>query len=72
MSKDARAGIAVLATVGTILLMGQAAPVPEVVEAHPFVLIDSSGQVRGELSRGAAGDVPGLRLYESGSRKSLI
>jgi hypothetical protein len=42
-------GIAILAALSALVLMGQAAPVPRVVEAQKFVLKDANGSVRGWL-----------------------
>jgi hypothetical protein len=42
-----RGGAAILAALSTLVLMGQAAPSPRVVEAQRFVLKDANGNVRG-------------------------
>ena len=41
------AGVTILATLSAVVLMGQAAPTPRVVEAQRFILKDSDGTVRG-------------------------
>jgi hypothetical protein len=58
-----RAGIGALAIFGAALLMGQGAPAPRTVEAQKFVLRDSSGRVRADLSM-LPGN-PTLRLFDA-------
>lgn len=44
-----RVGVTVLAMVGVLAVMGQAAPKSRVVEAEKFVLRDASGRIRAKL-----------------------
>ena len=39
-------------------------PAPEVIQAQRFELVDAEGKVWGEMSMGARGRSPGLRLYD--------
>lgn len=58
-----RAGVAVLAAVGAVLLMGQAAPVPQTIRARQFVLEDAHGKTVAELA--SFHSRAGLRLFDS-------
>src|SRR5258707_1946051 len=63
--------IAIMALVSFVILLGQAAPTPRVLEAQRFVLKDSEGNVRGwmgtigkgsELTLGNVNAQPMIRL----------
>jgi hypothetical protein len=73
-------GIAILAALSAFVLMGQAAPVPRVVEAQKFVLKDANGSVRGwlgiighgsELTLGNADQQPRMTLMVSVDASNL-
>jgi hypothetical protein len=73
-------GVAVLAAVSAVVLMGQAAPVPQVIEAQKFVVKDAGGNVRGwlgvyatgsELTLGNAKKEPRMRLLVSEDASDL-
>jgi|SRR5580692_1626529 hypothetical protein len=73
-------GIAILALFSAVLLMGQAAPPPRVLEAQRFVLKDGDGNVRGwmgtigkgsELTLGNANAQPMIRLIVSTDSSDL-
>jgi hypothetical protein len=75
-----RGGIAVLALLSAVILMGQAAPSPRVVEAQRFVLKDREGNVRGwmgtigkgsELSLGNVNAQPMMRRIASTDSSDL-
>jgi hypothetical protein len=48
--------------------MGQVARKPAVLESEKFILRDSSGNMRAELSMSAGGSGPALYLYHKGER----
>jgi hypothetical protein len=58
-----RAGIAMLAAVGAVMLMGVARPIPQVLTAEQFNLVDADGQKLAQLGMGNKG--PELALYNS-------
>lgn len=75
-----RAGVTVLAALSAVVLMGQAAPSPRVVEAQRFVLKDADGKVRGwlgvigkgsELTLGNANAQPMMGLMVSTDSSDL-
>jgi len=45
-----RMGLLALTAVGAVLVVGQAAPKTRTIEAEKFVLVDSAGKIRAELS----------------------
>ena len=72
--------IAILGIFSTVVLMGQAAPSPRVLEAQKFVLKDSDGNVRGwmgtigkgsELTLGNVNAQPMIRLIVSTDSSDL-
>jgi hypothetical protein len=75
-----RGSIAIVVLLSTVILMGQAAPSPRVVEAQRFILKDSDGNVRGwmgtigkgsELSLGNVNAQPMMRLIVSTDASDL-
>lgn len=75
-----RGGVAILVLFSAVILMGQAAPPPRVVEAQRFILKDSNGKVRGwmgtigngsELSLGNVNAQPMMRLIVSTDASDL-
>jgi hypothetical protein len=58
-----RVGLLGLTAVAALLLMGQAAPGSRTIEAEKFVLIDSAGMARAELSMILEG--PNLVMYDA-------
>lgn len=71
---------AILLLLSAVLLMGQAAPSPRVLEAQKFVLKDSDGKIRGwmgtigngsELTLGNANAQPMIRLIVSTDSSDL-
>jgi hypothetical protein len=75
-----RGSVAILALLSAVILMGQAAPSPRVVEAQRFILKDSDGNVRGwmgtigkgsELSLGNVNAQPMMRLIVSTDSSDL-
>lgn len=73
-------GVAVLAVFSAVVLMGQAAPPPRIVEAQKFVLKDADGKVRGwmgvmatgsELMLGNDNAQPMMRLLVSTDSSNL-
>lgn len=72
--------VAILALLSAVILMGQGAPAPRVIEAQRFVLKDSDGNVRGwmgtigkgsELSLGNVNAQPMMRLIVSTDASDL-
>ena len=72
--------VAILTLFSAVILMGQAAPAPRVVEAQRFILKDSDGNVRGwmgtigrgsELSLGNVDAQPMMRLIVSTDSSDL-
>jgi hypothetical protein len=72
--------VAVVALLSAVILMGQAAPSPRVIEAQRFILKDSDGNVRGwmgtigkgsELSLGNMNAQPMMRLIVSTDASDL-
>jgi hypothetical protein len=75
-----RGSVAILALLSAVILMGQAAPSPRVVEAQRFILKDNDGNVRGwmgtigkgsELSLGNVNAQPMMRLIVSTDASDL-
>jgi hypothetical protein len=73
-------GVTVLAALSALILMGQAAPAPQVVEAQKFVLKDADGNVRGwfgvyatgsELTLGNMSKQPRMTLMASDDASDL-
>ena len=58
----------VVAAVAVAYAAGQT-PAPEVMRAQSFELVDAEGRVRGEMSMGARGRSPGLRLWDEKGEK---
>lgn len=70
-----RAGGAALLLVSAALVMAQAAPVPETIEAQAFVVRDADGQERARLSATGSelGTGPALVLYDAaGAVKTML
>jgi hypothetical protein len=75
-----RGSVAIFAFLSAVILMGQAAPSPRVVEAQRFILKDTDGNVRGwmgtigkgsELSLGNVNAQPMMRLIVSTDASDL-
>ena len=75
-----RCSVAILALLSAVILTGQGAPSPRVVEAQRFILKDSDGNVRGwmgtigngsELSLGNVNAQPMMRLIVSTDSSDL-
>ena len=75
-----RGSVAILSLLSAIILMGQSAPPPRVVEAQRFILKDNEGNVRGwmgtigkgsELSLGNVNAEPMMRLIVSTDASDL-
>jgi hypothetical protein len=73
-------GITLLATISGLVLMGQAAPRPQVIEAQKFVLKDADGNIRGwfgvyatgsELTLGNMNKQPRMTLMASEDASDL-
>ena len=65
------AGAAALLLVSAVLLMGQAAPVPETIEARTFIVLDAHGTPRAILTAAESGG--GLSLHDpDGNVRALL
>ena len=65
------AGAAALVLVSAVLLMGQAAPVPETIEARQFIVRDADGKARAVLGVTEAGGSLGLCDADGNARALL-
>jgi hypothetical protein len=65
-------GFAILVAISSLFLMGQAAPVPQVIEAQKFVVKDADGNVRAWLGVYATGSELALGNAKKEPRMTLM